>query len=245
MDPDIAALEEKLALWRQIQTEGREKLILSDGDLTLDKIHRIGAMDISFLPADPNLGFVTLTLSAFPSMIPYYQESRLMAIKEPYISGYLAFREAELCIHLYRSFLAASHTTGIAPPDILLLDGCGIYHERNYGLACHVGVILEIPTIGVAKTPIILPGLEDIQQQCDTFWSTHNVNIPMPIMGKNREFYGHAIRSQTSKKPNYVSAGHMISPQLAVDIIYITRNDPAFEPIKLSDKGGRLLCGCN
>ena len=54
--------------------------------------------------------------------------------------------------------------------------------------------------------------------------------------------YGYALRG-TSRRPHYVSAGHMISQELAVSIVQKTRANPDFDPIKLSDKGGRVLVG--
>lgn len=63
----------------------------------------------------------------------------------PYVPGYLAFREGRLTIEAL---------TGLSiEPDIIFLDGHGVVHERGLGLASHVGVLLDLPTIGVPKTP--------------------------------------------------------------------------------------------
>ena len=247
---DDSALEQKIITWRQIQEESRKLIQLDDGPLNMDNIKYIGAMDIGYINSDPDStiwqGYCTLTLSHFPSMLPYFQQSRLVTIEEPYVSGFLAFREASVYIKMYRDFLRIYHDEKDIPPaDVLLIDGAGTYHVRECGSACMVGLGLNIPTIGISKSPVLFEGVADIQVRCDRFWETTQHSVPMPIYendNPNGIFYGHALRG-TSWRPHYVSPGHMISHDLAVTIVQKTRANPDFDPIKLSDKGGRVLVG--
>ena len=251
MDDSIhdTKLEQKIIVWRQIQEESRKLIQLTDGPLTMDNIKHIGAMDIGYISSDPDStiwqGYCTLTLSHFPSMLPYFQQSKLVTIEEPYVSGFLAFREASVYIKVYRDFLRIyNEEKDIPPADVLLIDGAGTYHVRECGSACMVGLGLNIPTIGISKSPVLFEGVADIQARCDSFWDANPHATPMPIMDSNKPeiFYGYALRG-TSRRPHYVSPGHMISHELAVTIVQRTRANPDLDPIKLSDKGGRVLVG--
>ena len=236
MDSD----NDKQALWREIQTVGSTKVKLTE--YKLENLHTIGAFDISYLPDDAMKGYVTLTLSTYPDMVPYYQESRLSTITEPYISGFLTFREAEVMLNLYRDF--CKYRPDITKPELLLIDGCGIYHERDYGLACHIGIELDMPTIGVAKTAVLYPGFEDLKERCESFWQTNPVSTYMPVINKLTGInYGYAYRTQTSKKARYISPGHLITHEQSVEVVSVCRKNPAVDPIWLSDRAGRILCG--
>jgi deoxyinosine 3'endonuclease (endonuclease V) len=239
---DDATLTQKLASWRAIQADGLTKLILAP-PAGLD-IKRVGAMDISYVHSDPDtaiwVGYACLTLCDYPSMEPYFQFSQKITVNEPYVSGYLAFREAPGLVQIYEQF---RRFPDIPQPDVLLIDGNGVYHERGFGLACQVGLSLSIPTIGISKTPVLFPGLADIQSRCDTFWESRPHTEPMPIYGLADKFYGYALRGPTSKRPCYVSPGHLMSADLAIEIVKNCRAYQALEPIRLSDKCSRLLCG--
>ncbi len=233
-------MTDRLDEWRTLQTIGKSKLSITE--YPIDTLATIGAYDISYLQSDPNKGYVTLTLSTYPDMQPYYQESRLMSTTVPYISGFLAFRESELICSHFNEFRKAR--PDILAPDLLLIDGSGIYHERGFGLASQVGLELGIPTIGIAKTPILLPGLEDIQTRCSDFWKVNPPETPMPITNNvTGETYGYALRTTGSKKPHFVSPGHLITVEQAYKVVQICRNMPNMDPIRLSDHGGRVLCG--
>lgn len=78
----------KLDEWRTLQIIGKSKLSITE--YPIDTLKTVGAYDISYLQSDPNKGYVTLTLSTYPDMQPYYQESRLMTTDVPYISGFLS-----------------------------------------------------------------------------------------------------------------------------------------------------------
>jgi deoxyribonuclease V len=115
----------------------------------------------------------------------------------PYIPGFLSFREVPA---LLRSLAQLS-----VCPDVLLCDGQGLAHPRRFGLACHLGVLLDLPTIGVAKSRLI---------------GTHAEVPPtkgnwQPLMDQD-ERIGAVLRSRDRVNPLYVSSGHRLSLETAI-----------------------------
>ncbi|PZG11478.1 endonuclease V [Micromonospora craterilacus] len=107
----------------------------------------------------------------------------------PYVPGLLAFREVPI-------LLEALGTLGCRP-EVVVCDGYGIAHPRRFGLACHLGVVTERPTFGVAKTPFV--GTYDQPGRRRGDWS--------PLCDGD-EVLGRVLRTQTDVKPVFVSAGH-------------------------------------
>jgi deoxyribonuclease V len=118
-------------------------------------------------------------------------------IELPYIPSLLSFREAPLCLAAIRSLAA--------PPDLILIDGQGRAHPRRCGIACHVGLELGIPTIGVAKS--VLTGSFD--ELGDERGST------APLRSR-KEVVGMAVRTRDGVAPLYVSVGNLITLDEAV-----------------------------
>nr|PZN67921.1 MAG: endonuclease V [Sphaerobacter thermophilus] len=116
----------------------------------------------------------------------------------PYIPGLLSYREAPLCLEAIR---------GLAQePDLILADGQGRAHPRRAGIACHLGVELGLPTIGVAKS--ILVGRHDPLGE--------ERGSVAPLVADD-EVVGMAVRTRTGVTPVYVSVGHLITLDEAVD----------------------------
>ncbi|CAI7975100.1 Endonuclease V [Frankia sp. Hr75.2] len=111
----------------------------------------------------------------------------------PYIPGLLSFREMPPLLEAWKTVLPQL----AAPPDLLVCDGHGIAHPRRFGLACHLGVTLDLPTIGVAKTPFV---------------GDHST--PGPRRGDRTaiildgEPVGAALRTRDGVREVYVSVGH-------------------------------------
>ena len=118
----------------------------------------------------------------------------------PYIPGFLSFREVP-------AVLAALEN--ISPmPDLILCDGQGIAHPRRFGLACHLGVITGIATVGVAKNRFIGEHSEVGLDRGS--WQ------PLQDCG---EIVGAALRTQTGVKPIYVSIGHKVNLTVAIEYV--------------------------
>lgn len=136
----------------------------------------------------------------------------------PYIPGLLSFREAPVC-------LAA--IAGLeSQPDLVLVDGQGRAHPRRFGIACHIGYELGIPTIGVAKS--ILVGRHG--ELGDERGST------APLIDRD-EVIGMAVRTRPGTKPVYVSVGNLITLEEAVDwVLRTTGRYRLPEPSRLAHK---------
>lgn len=139
----------------------------------------------------------------------------------PYVPGLLAFRELPLLLEA----VAALKTT----PDLYVCDGYGLTHPRRFGLACHLGVVLDAPAIGVAKNPPHLP-----------------VTAPGPGRGDwtpitaGEETVGCALRTQDGVKPVYVSVGHRCTLATARELVLGLAPDFRLpEPIRAADQLGR------
>lgn len=110
----------------------------------------------------------------------------------PYVPGLLSFREAPLV-------LEAAEGLG-EPPDALICDGHGYAHPRRFGLACHVGVLLDWPTIGAAKN-VLVGDWEDLGDE-------KGATAPLVDDG---ECLGRALRSRDGVNPIFVSVGHRVT----------------------------------
>ena len=86
-----------------------------------------------------------------------YSETLLFNIShQPYIPGFLAFREVPV---LWRLFDQLRQKQPQLWPELLLVDGNGILHQNQCGLACHLGVLIDVPTVGIGKTLFYIDGL--------------------------------------------------------------------------------------
>lgn len=118
----------------------------------------------------------------------------------PYVPGLLSFREAPACIEAMRKLQII--------PDVVLVDGQGIAHPRRLGLASHLGLFFNIPTIGCAKSRLI-GEYENLPRQKGAF---------VPLLDKD-ERIGFVVRSRSDIKPLFVSPGHKITSGHAVEIV--------------------------
>ncbi len=133
-----------------------------------------------------------------------YPELRVREIKTaedelnfPYVPGLLSFRETPLILAAWRKLSIE--------PDLLIVDGHGIAHPRRFGIASHLGLLLDLPTIGCAKSR--LSGLEPpIDSEAGSYAE----------LTDNGEIIGAVLRSKTGTKPIYVSIGHKIDLMTAV-----------------------------
>jgi deoxyribonuclease V len=147
----------------------------------------------------------------------------------PYVPGLLSFREAPVVLAAFKKLAA--------PADLLLCDGQGIAHPRRFGLACHLGVLLDLPTIGVAKSRLI--GHYDEPGPNKGDW--------VPLLdgkGPGQETIGAVLRSRAGVKPLFISVGHRVSLTSAID--FVLRATPRFrlpETTRLADRLSKAGAG--
>ena len=139
----------------------------------------------------------------------------------PYIPGLLSFRELPAIRALLKDIPII--------PDLLLCDGQGIAHPRRFGLACHLGLMFDVPTIGCAKTCLLGQDSEPGTARGDS--------APLRDRG---EIVGCALRTRSRVSPVYVSPGHRISVPTACE--WVLKLAPRFrlpEPLRLADQAAR------
>jgi deoxyribonuclease V len=118
----------------------------------------------------------------------------------PYVPGLLSFREAPSLLEAWEKLKTK--------PDVLMLDGQGIAHPRRFGIACHVGVVLGWPTIGCAKS-ILVGRYGELGVEAGS---------RAPLVDKGEQV-GVALRTKNKVSPVYVSPGHLIDLDSAVDLV--------------------------
>ncbi len=135
----------------------------------------------------------------------------------PYIPGLLSFRESPALIAALRKL---KHT-----PDALLCDGHGLAHPRRFGIACHLGVICSLPSIGCAKSVLIGTSGE--------LPAERGARVPLTDQG---QVIGTVLRTQTGIRPVYVSIGHKMDLRMAERIVLTCATQYRLpEPTRLAD----------
>jgi deoxyribonuclease V len=135
----------------------------------------------------------------FPELVEVERVWTRRRLSFPYVPGLLSFRESPA---LLAAFERLRHT-----PDLIFLDAQGYAHPRRFGLACHVGLLLDRPTVGCAKSRLIGTHAEPGPRRGD--WA------PLRDAG---EVIGAVVRTRDTVKPIYVSQGHRVSLVRAVEL---------------------------
>lgn len=139
----------------------------------------------------------------------------------PYVPGLLAFRELPMLLRAVEALTVH--------PDVYICDGYGLTHPRRFGLACHLGVVLDVPAIGVAKNPPHLPVTAPGRRRGE--WTA---------IHSGEEVIGCALRTRDDVKPVYVSVGHRCTLDTARELILeLAPKYRLPEPIRAADRLGR------
>ncbi|MBI4795544.1 MAG: endonuclease V [Deltaproteobacteria bacterium] len=141
----------------------------------------------------------------------------------PYRTGLLSFREAPILTEAFKQLRQR--------PDVLLVDGQGIAHPRGLGLATHLGLVLEIPTIGVAKSRLVGVGEEPGE----------DAGAASPLIWQGK-VVGMILRTQKGRKPFYLSPGHRITLEESREIVLgCVRRYRCPLPLRQADQLSRRL----
>ena len=220
---DINKLKET---WREEQKLISKKTITED---QFNDIKLIGGLDISFVKNSDN-ACVTLAILTYPELEMVHQISEMVLLKYPYISDFLAFREVEHFMTILDK-LDEKYK-----PDVILVDGNGLLHNRKCGCATHIGVLSGYPTIGVAKNllyveqftrEMVADEVKKIDQKKGNYFK---------LIGTSGFEYGACLlTTDTTKHPMYVSPGHKVSLDSALKIVTTCCNFKTPEPIRQAD----------
>ncbi|AFG34883.1 deoxyinosine 3'endonuclease (endonuclease V) [Fervidobacterium pennivorans DSM 9078] len=194
----------------RIQKEFLKKLVLVPLDFS--KVSLIAGVDVSYVD-DQALGIVVVINKNFEIIEVVHER---LKVTFPYIPGFLAFREAPVIL---KCFEKLKNT-----PDVILFDGQGIAHPRRLGIASHVGILLNIPTIGVAKT--ILYG------KCE---KPSFVGQATELKDRNGEVIGFCYLSKKNTKPIVISPGYKTDLESSLHIVKSLLNGFKLpEPVRLA-----------
>jgi deoxyribonuclease V len=137
----------------------------------------------------------------------------------PYIPGLLSFREAPALLQAFARLHIA--------PDVIVFDGQGLAHPRRFGIACHMGLLLDIPAIGCAKSR-----LSGSYREPSPHRGAH-----APLHDADGTLLGAVLRTKDHTKPVFVSVGHKIELEQAIDILlHCHRGYRIPEPTRLADQ---------
>jgi deoxyribonuclease V len=202
---------------RRIQADLAARVDLNDA-ISVDAIEIVAGVDNTYITRDgkTTAGAVVVALT-FPAMEIVETAVAWQPIAFPYVPGLLSFREAP-------AVLAACADLSVEP-DVFLFDGQGYAHPRRLGLASHLGLFLERPTIGCAKSRLV-----GEYEEPERVFGAHT-----PLVDRG-EVVGAAVRTRPRHKPLFVSPGHKISVETAVTIVLACCRDGAFlpEPTRLA-----------
>lgn len=162
------------------------------------EVETIAGADISFNKFSEKVyaGIVVLRLSS----LEVIEEASVVSIARfPYVSGLLSFREAPSVLEAWAKLRTE--------PDAVMFDGQGIAHPRRVGIASHMGLLLNRPTFGCAKSVLVGRYEEPPPERCSS----------SPLVDKG-ETIGMALRTKNRTQPIFVSAGHMIDLAGAVEL---------------------------
>jgi deoxyribonuclease V len=203
---------------RAIQQSLRDRVITQD---RLRVPRRVAGIDVGF-EHDGSITRAAVVVLDFPSLEPLEHAIVQRKTGFPYVPGYLSFREAPAVLAALRRLRRS--------PDLILCDGQGFAHPRRFGLACHLGLLANLPSIGVAKSRLI--GEHPALGQRRGEW------VPLIDDG---ERIGAVLRTRTGVRPVYVSIGHRISLETAID--YVLRCTTRYRLPETTRQAHRLASG--
>lgn len=194
------------------QREMQERIVIQKPDFDLKLI---AGCDSSFIGEDTILS--VFVLLAYPSLEVIEKVWHHGPVELPYIPGFLAFREAPNLLKAYEKLQQK--------PDLIMVDGHGISHPRRLGIATHLGLHLNKPTIGVAKKVLVGKYTEP---------ATTKGSIA-PLIHKD-EIIAYVLRTKDNVKPVFVSPGHLMDLESATTIaMACTTKYKLPEPTRLAD----------
>ena len=196
----------------QIQNKLKKHVSLTND---FKNIKKIAGVDVSY---KNNRARAAVVVLRFPELELIYSQVNEGEIHFPYVPGLLSFREIPLMLPLLEKMKV--------PPDLIITDGQGIAHPRQMGLASHLGVVTNIPTIGCAKSKLF-----------GTYKNPSETKGSYSFLFNKKDIIGAVVRTRTNVAPVFISPGHKISLKTAIN--HILKCCPKYrlpEPIRSAHK---------
>jgi len=179
-----------------LQRELSPKVITED---RLGPVRYVAGIDVGFEQANTITRAAVVVLS-YPDLELREQAVARRPVEFPYVPGFLSFREAPAVLHALEKLRIT--------PDLLLCDGQGLAHPRRLGIACHLGLLTDRPSIGVAKSRLV-GSHEEVPQERGAW---------RDLMYKG-EVVGAVLRTRVNTRPLFISVGHRIGLVTAIDYV--------------------------
>jgi len=181
---------------KEIQELFRYQIVRED---KIGKVRYVAGIDLGF-EAQGSTTRAVIVIMSVPELIIEEEILSSFPTSFPYVPGLLSFREIPAILKAFSKLTIC--------PDLLFCDGQGIAHPRRFGLASHLGLICNVPSIGVAKSRLI--GMHDQVGQSRGDWQ--------PLKDDD-EIIGSVLRTRTGVKPLYISPGHRISVETSNNLV--------------------------
>ncbi len=208
-----ARLTPTVAEARVIQERLRGQLRLGGGPR---RLRLVAGADLAYA-ADGSRAWAAVVLISLPdgSIVETATASDRPGF--PYVPGYLSFREGPLLLQAFERLTRA--------PDLCFFDGQGIAHPRGFGLASHMGVLLDLPSVGCAKSRLVGEHAEPGPRRGD--WT--ELRLDGRVVGA-------VLRTRDGVRPIYVSPGHRIGLPQAIRAVLAVSRMRVPEPIRLAEQ---------
>jgi deoxyribonuclease V len=190
-------------------------LVVTSGDL--GPVQLVAGVDISVGGrVRQTVGRGAVVVLSLPNLVPVEQSTVEQAPAFPYVPGLLSFREIPVLLPAFARLRAL--------PDLLVVDGQGYAHPRRIGLASHLGLVMDLPSIGCAKSRLV-----------GEYGDLGVERGSIAYLRDRGEVIGAAVRTRTGTKPIFVSSGHRVGLEEAID--WTLRLTPKYripEPTRLA-----------
>lgn len=200
--------------------EAKKQQIELSKKVVVNKLIRIPeiiwGIDVSFPKPDIALGVIVVLKAATLQIINISHAFKKVTF--PYIPGLLSFRETPVILD------ASENIKQYYKPDLIFVDGNGILHPRKFGIASHIGIILDTPAIGVAKSLL-----------CGKLENEPKIKGDATNIMLNNEIIGKCLKTQDNAPPLFISIGHKITLEEATNWILNTSKYRLPEPTRLAD----------
>merc|ERR1711915_14856 len=231
-EEDVEALKQ---LWAAEQNEFKTQIVETDSSNMNIDCEYIGGLDISFIIGD-DVNACACYVIINSNFEVVHKDLQMVQMTAPYVPGFLAFREANFLVDLVQRQM---NTKPEVTPGVLLVDGNGILHPRQCGLACHIGVSTGLPTVGVAKNLHQIQEFgeeftrESVKKRFSRLTETEHYITLSSLDGKA---LGAALRTNpSSDNPVYVSVGSGLCLETAVQLVNRVSRYRIPEPTRQAD----------
>jgi deoxyribonuclease V len=181
----------------QVQRELAARVVVKD---QLGDVRLVAGVDVGFEGEDNQTARAAVVVLKFPELVPVDYSVARLPVTFPYIPGLLAFREIPVILRALEKLKTE--------PDVFIVDGHGRAHPRRLGIASHLGLAIDRPTIGCAKSILCGQAVEP----------KNEVGAWSPLIDKGEQI-GAVLRMRKNVAPIYISIGHRVSLERAIDLV--------------------------